>query len=1278
MTKANWMRYAVMLFCCLMSHLVWADVVLVGNMNIGDNSTNVINPIALVGQSNSTYTPGAHPIHFSLSQSGVVTQLKINNLSGYLHGVNFVVWNSSGQVVISQTATDAQPSLITGSWTLAAGDYRMAVWGQCIKKNSYDVISYSSCLNTNGQQEWDNISFTNITLTGVNSSTVNFIQRLHIGDNTDATRWYPPSPSSNVSVSDAVSGASINSTSTTASITYSFSVTSNTKLSKLTLFKMSDWQIADASRIQLRQKNSSTYLWQYSFTTNGDLSWQPNLILYPGNYEVVVSVDYSYWYDSDDITWDGVVITTEPYTLTYQCSEVFPYPLQGRSNTDYVNLASNEYGYLAARIWGTQGGKLGYQSSSQILHPGSTSSGNTIVDGNCDNKLCSADKLAGAISLPSTPFPLASGTSFTLDYNQSRTLTAADGYNFGTIKTNYQSSLSFSVSGIRIKNLNIGSDLPGKAYTVKFAAGEYWIENLTMGDSASIVLDGNVILHVKNMNMGSANLVNSNGINKGGTVSKLLLVIYDSLYLGNGSTLSGLIYQSDSAASAITLSSASYIYGRINAHNIQFGNGSVVNSSSYNCSGTSSVIHHYEIRYPASQIACEPATITVNACTNSDIGSCTKDTAASSSITLSAPVSGWSSNPVTLTNGTGTVSLSHYTAENVKLGLSGSAYTCFKNGVIDSTCELPFVSSALSFDIPTFTAGGNSDDVTLKAIKSDGSGTCSALLSGSQPILFTNSYVTPTTDSDLPQIINSSTATTATISSNTSVALTFDSNGVATFKLAYNNAGVLNLAAQYTKANTDTGIGTLTVSGSDTVAVIPAAIRVEPADSAAICSNATYASCTKYKTVGDNFTLNAEAGYGNGGVWKKTSNFFTSQMSSLPVLQHQLLAPASGTLPSLATATLSFSGGTATTSVSESDVGVYQYRVMASDGKTAFVPYPNYQNESPQKTVPLSWSSAVGRIVPAKLKTTLLSHGAFTTGNCKDHTVLTSLAYVGQELQFAALPMFSVVATDNNGNTLQNYRDDFAKITAANPTATSSGVFTPSLVSKDNTTLIAAATWKAGSWLSAGNSHTYSFGDDRFIFAKSASHVNPFTTVLTLNALADSDGVVAISSASPFYFYPWAADNRSAFNIYDGRLVLNSVNGAENAALTLPFYMQYWNGSAYALNTADNCSSLNSTYLQMNAAANWSGINLRTSNSSSASATTNASLSPAIMAQGAGAILFAAPNNTGWVDISASSSLPLWMQDLSLSSGLAPARASFGYYRGNDRLIYRREVFGGQ
>lgn len=799
--------------------------------------------------------------------------------------------------------------------------------------------------------------------------------------------------------------------------------------------------------------------------------------------------------------------------------------------------------------------------------------------------------------------------------------------------------------------------------TLTLPVGNFWIQSLTV-NQGNIVLSANAgrrQVYVQN----ALKINTTKGLNYNGSSADLLLIAYNNVIFNTASENHLYLY-SDTVT---TLNSSAVIYGRVTTNQLVLNKGTINDAVV-----VKSTIDHYEIRYPDSQITCEPATIRINACTNSDTASCTKDTAASSSITLSAPASGWSSNPLTLTNGTATVSLSHYTAENVKLGLSGSAYTCFKNDVVDSTCELPFISSALSFDIPTFTAGGNSDDVTLKAIKSDGSGTCSALLSGAQPISFTNSYVTPTTVADLPQIINASTSVTTTISSNTPVVLTFDSNGVATFKLAYNNAGVLNIAAQYTKANTDTGIGTLTVFGSDTVAVLPAAIHVEPTDSAAICSNATYASCTKYKTVGDNFTLNAEAGYGNGAAWKKTSNFSTNQMSSLPVLQHQLVAPAppAGTLPALAQTALTFAGGTATVSISESDVGVYQY------GVTDLVPYPNYQNESPKKMVPLSWSSAIGRFVPAKLKTTLLSHGAFTSENCKANAVLTSLGYVGQELQFAALPMFSVIATDNNGNTLQNYRDDFAKITTANPTATGIGAFTASLVSKDNTTLNAAATWKTGSWLSASNVHTYSFGDDRFTFTKTASHVTPFTTVLTLSALADSDGVVAISSASPFYFYPWAADNSSAFNVYDGRLVLNSVNGAENAALPLPFYMQYWNGSAYAINSADNCTSLTSNALQMNNLTSWTGIPLRVASATSGVATTTASLSPAKVLSGAGAISFTAPNAAGWVDIAASSSLPDWMKDFTLPSGLTPARASFGYYHGNDRLIYRREVFGGQ
>ncbi|WP_038149201.1 DUF6701 domain-containing protein [Tolumonas lignilytica] len=1274
---AKLIRFTLTLFCCLASLWVRADVVLVGSMNIGDNSTNAINPTTLVGQSNNAYIPGAHPIHFTLSQSGTVTQLKVNNLSGYLHGVNFVVWNSSGQVVISQTASDSQPNLISGSWSLAAGDYRMAVWGQCIKESNYAIISYSSCLNPNGQQEWDDISFTNITLTGISSSSVNFIQRLHLGDSTDATRWYPPSPSANVSVSDTTSGAAITSDWTGSSVIYSFSVTTLSTLNKLTLFQMTDWQVAGASRVQLRQKNSSTYLWQYSFTANGDLTWQPNITLSPGNYEVVVSTDYSYWYDSDDISWDDVVVSLQPVAVDPACAALFPYPIQGRNSSGYIDFGGGYNSGPAGLVYGTNGGKIGYSSIRNV---------NTVntTNGNCDGLVCVFDAYAKSLALNTNPFPTSGTKSVTVDYsypNYTRTLTSADGSAFGDVTLYSDTYLNITNPGITIKNLTLNSGVT----TVYLAAGEYWIDNLSIASGAQIVLNGEVRLHVKTLTMQSSSYLNSpKGVYtptayQGGDPSKLLLIMYGPLTLGNNAIISGMIYRTDYNAGGtdINMASSSYIFGRVNANSIAMTWGSTIYGANQQCPSlpATTSVNHYEIRYPASQITCEPATITINACTNSDTSSCTKDTTASSSVTLASPTSGWSSNPVTLTNGSATVTLSHYAVGSVTLGLSGSsAYTCFKNGVVDSSCQLPFVSSAFSFDIPTFYAGSNSGNVTLKALQASGSNpaVCTSLfVNQTQNINFSSQYVLPATGTLLPSLNGTP------ISSNTSVPLTFNSAGTASLNLAYNDAGVLGITAQYTK--TDAAAGSLSISGSDNVAVLPAKILLTAADQTACSGNsdATYANCAKYKTVGANFVLNAEAGYTSGGSWHKTANFTysASGMNILPEVQHQLMAPApppagTGVLPALASTSLTFSGGVASATLSESDVGVYEY------GVSAFVPYAAYQNESPQLTVPLSWSDPVGRFIPSRLQAAALSQGTLSTDTCSNNAVNAALGYTGQSLRFATAPMLSVTALGSDGTTvLKNYQGAFAKITGTN--AADSGNFVAVLGPKSSVnTLTSTATWQAGSWstLSSPYNLLYSFGNDAFIFNKTSSNaVVPFETALAVTTLTDSDGVT--TTGLPLNLFPVAPDG-SAFKVYSGRLLLENANGAENSALTLPFYMQYWNGSAYVLNSADNCSVLASDALLMNSASSWSGIPLRTSSISSSSATTNATLSPGQISGGMGNILFSAPNATGWVDISGSASLPRWMQDLSQTSGLNPARASFGYYRGNDRLIYRREVFG--
>lgn len=1266
-------RYVcLILLLCLMQN-VWADVVLKGTMNIGDNATNYLNPTKLIANSNGVYIP-VHPIHFSLSQATSITKIGLGSGQNALYPVNFIVWDKSGNIKIALTQANGDNYTLTGNWSLPAGDYEIAVFGQCavwvssttIVNKSYDQncgnsVSYN---NRTYSSDWDDFSFSDITLYGAESSAVSFIQRQHIGDNTDATRWYPPSASG-------------------ISTTYSsFTISTLSILNSITLYNLIDWSIANDSEITLYK--GSTEVWSNYLTSSdsdSNLVFTPNISLSAGNYTLKVTTDLTWQFDADDISWDDLVINLTPISSNNVCSSVFLYPVQGRLDSDYIDFNSSQ-NYIGSRIIGSDNGVVGYKYANQLVDRGYTYDwfGNKI-SGNCDGIYCiPSGKSPTALNNITNPFPLTtSNQSFSVGWSENKTISTANSANFKSIDIGSSASLSIAVSGLRVGALNVSS-----SSSVTFSTGEYWIESLTMGDSAKLLFSGKVILHVKNMVVASHALINSPKINVSGAPENLLLILHGALNLGSQATLSGFIYQTDdvSTADQVYLTSPAYIYGRVSAKRIIMNDGSVINGNVSACPEYSqSSTNHYELQYSSNNLTCEPASITLNACADSATP-CTVNSAATDSVTLTAANSIWSANPVTLSGGTAKPTLSHYIAENVKLAIGSGTLVCLKDNSLDSTCNIPFVSSAFSFNIPTFYAGRNSGNVAFKAVQASTTNpaVCTPLFAGkTQSINFTNQFVLPTTaGSESPKLNN------VAITTNTSVPLTFDSNGAANIVMTYNDAGVLGISAAYSK--TDASAGTLSIAGSDNVAVLPDNIKLT-AEGQTACNkvadtvttdnkNKAYAACDAYKKAGESFTLSAQAGYSSGSTLISTNNFTPQSTVAKPSLQHALLAPSTGTLSSAWSKTaLTFASGTASSTVAEGDVGVYQYQV------TPFVPYPAYQDEPTPLTVPESsanWSDPVGRITPAKLQATITASGALTTDTCVA-TAAASLGYTGQSLRFAISPTLSVIALGSDGVTvMKNYQNYFAKITSTD--AASSGDFIAALVPKNAVnSLTSVASWAAGAWSMPINAYTpvYTFSaSDQFTFNKTSAPVSPFETGLTVSTLADSDKISAATSL-PLTFYPTSSSG-AVFNVYSGRLMLDNVNAAETSTLTLPFYMQYWNGSAYVLNTADNCSSLNATYLTMNGGSNWSAINLRTNNNVAISAITNATLSPAAVTQGAGAIVFSAPNSVGWVDLNASSTLPLWMQDLSLASGLAPARANFGFYRGNDRIIYRREVFGGQ
>ncbi len=131
-----------------------------------------------------------------------------------------------------------------------------------------------------------------------------------------------------------------------------------------------------------------------------------------------------------------------------------------------------------------------------------------------------------------------------------------------------------------------------------------------------------------------------------------------------------------------------------------------------------------------------------------------------------------------------------------------------------------------------------------------------------------------------------------------------------------------------------------------------------------------------------------------------------------------------------------------------------------------------------------------------------------------------------------------------------------------------------------------------------------------------------------------------------------------------GRLTLADNFGPETSDLPITLSAQYWNGTQFVLNTADRCTTYDSTNLQV---TNTSLTSVRTSDGTLDDGSTNLLI---LRAPGAG--------NQGNTQIEYDTSLTPWLQfdwDESGTPTDPKANAVFGVFRGNDRIISWREVF---
>jgi MSHA biogenesis protein MshQ len=485
-----------------------------------------------------------------------------------------------------------------------------------------------------------------------------------------------------------------------------------------------------------------------------------------------------------------------------------------------------------------------------------------------------------------------------------------------------------------------------------------------------------------------------------------------------------------------------------------------------------------------------------------------------------------------------------------------------------------------------------------------------------------------------------------------------------------------------------TGVPTITACSTDNFAIRPASfgsVAVSDANSVTAGttrtlynSNATGGNVHK---AGQPFRIAATASNAAGVT---TSNYAGTPAGSLIGC---VLPTAGCTLGVLSTGAWSNASGTVTTTnASYSEVGSFAMKLVddsfaavdAADGSTAV-----------ERNID-SATFSVGRFVPDHfdLTKTGIDPKFKTFDETPTNCASRPFTYVGQPFGYLTLPQATITAKNAAGGVTTNYSGALWKLAPAGVTQTYAAV---------TGTLDTGLIGIPGVTETGGGVGTLIANvDDKIAFTRNttppftppAQFVADISLAMSVRDSAENavtgNGMID-TAAPPALFASMAFDDGNLIRF--GRLALTNAHGSELLDLPVPIEAQYWNGSGFVRNSADNCTKLAATNVAL---SGWQR-NLN-------ACETMESLSGRFNA-GRGNLMLSKPGvgNTGSVDLTlllgavgggttctggaaaaAASASQTWLQG-AWSGGAydenPAARASFGLYRGSKALIYMRELY---
>ncbi|MBL0639034.1 MSHA biogenesis protein MshQ [Aeromonas veronii] len=701
-------------------------------------------------------------------------------------------------------------------------------------------------------------------------------------------------------------------------------------------------------------------------------------------------------------------------------------------------------------------------------------------------------------------------------------------------------------------------------------------------------------------------------------------------------------------------------------------------------------IDHFQLDHSGQPLTCNPETVTVKACADAACTTLITDpVTATLSLTPTSASNGWiGGNTVTFSGGSTTVQLRNNTPTAVTIGVSGSTPTtkpfsstlCKAGAGTPSTaaCTLNFADSGFFFDVPD-TYSNQPQTVTIKAIKkSDVTKLCvPGFASQTKSVKFWSSYISPTGNPYNSQMSVNSSAIGASQGAATPLSLAFNDQGQSTITVNYPDAGKVQLDASYDGTGSEAG---LVMLGADQFVARPVGLCITPPQG--VCA-AGDSSCPVFKKAGETFQVDIKAmaweSANDGDICAgnlTTPNFALTNIA----LATQLVAPIPGQNAQVGTASYNHSNGMGINNLNKvtqsvSEVGVFRM--------TATPPANGYFNY----TIPSAQSQPVGRFIPADFN--LVSGDIVPACN--------AFSYMGQPFGVT----LDVMARNTTGVQTRNYTGSFAKgtpyITVAN--------------NKDGHSLATRLTSITSlPWV---NGKADFKGTTSFARPSGNQLDGPYESLLFGLYMRDEDGERSLIANPDFSDAVVGNCSGASCNarlidsvpmkVYFGRLLAGKERGVDRASLPLKLLMQRFESASWVINEEDNCSQLslaNNGFDPLPAVEpkdperkiGFNGVTasyevtgkippLLTAPYSSSLMLSGQSV-PSISAkakQGEIVLHFGAPNVAVRipykVELAKQPSQPLWLSDpTSANDGNLQGEAIFGSSRGNDRIIYRREV----